>query len=234
MKLVVLAAGNGGRMGGVCKPMMPAGDGRGLLHHTLRLIEPYIDEGVVVTGCYHDQYRRATEGIDTPIRFVRNYFWQEAGNLPSIYLGLTAIGDAPYILTNADQVTGKACIAALVKRAAETGLGIGVKEGRVAEKHGYAGIACVESSLWRRRVQKRLSALLTASLEKQGERRGQSQWDLFYEPQQVDPPGWYFPAEHVVEIGPDFRVEIDTNDDLLEWEQRLMSERGAFVLEDAL
>jgi CTP:molybdopterin cytidylyltransferase MocA len=87
---VLLAAGEGSRMGSVPKSLLRL-QGIPLLHrHLMALRESSIDEIVVVTGYHHEQIEAAIS--DQGVRWVRNSEPQR-GQQSSVRLGIAALGD---------------------------------------------------------------------------------------------------------------------------------------------
>jgi CTP:molybdopterin cytidylyltransferase MocA len=86
---VLLAAGEGSRMGSVPKSLLRL-QGIPLIHrHLMALREIPVDEIVVVTGYHHEQIEAAIS--DQAVRFVRNPEPQR-GQQSSVRLGVTALG----------------------------------------------------------------------------------------------------------------------------------------------
>jgi molybdenum cofactor cytidylyltransferase len=86
---VLLAAGEGARMGSVPKSLLRL-QGSPLIHrHLIALREIPFDELVVVTGYHHEQIEAATS--DLAVRFVRNPEPQR-GQQSSVRLGAAALG----------------------------------------------------------------------------------------------------------------------------------------------
>lgn len=86
---VLLAAGEGSRMGSVPKSLLRL-QGTPLLHrHLAALREIPFDEIVVVTGYHHEQIEAAIR--DQAVRYVRN-FEPQRGQQSSVRLGVAALG----------------------------------------------------------------------------------------------------------------------------------------------
>ena len=86
---VLLAAGEGSRMGSVPKSLLRL-QGIPLIHrHLMALREISVDEIVVVTGYHHEQIEAAIS--DQAVRFVRNPEPQR-GQQSSVRLGVAALG----------------------------------------------------------------------------------------------------------------------------------------------
>jgi len=86
---VVLAAGEGARMGGVPKCMLRLQGVPLINRHLIALSGGGIDEVVVVTGFHHAEIEPAVEAF--PVTIVRNP-QPEAGQQSSVRLGLEALG----------------------------------------------------------------------------------------------------------------------------------------------
>lgn len=86
---VLLAAGEGSRMGGVPKCMLKLQGVPLINRHLIAMSGGGIDEVVVVTGYYHEQIEPAVETF--PVTVVRNPQPQE-GQQSSVKLGLAALG----------------------------------------------------------------------------------------------------------------------------------------------
>lgn len=108
MKGVILAAGRGSRLGDATeslpKPLMTVA-GRTCLDFAIEALLAVAEEVIVVTG-YRAQLIEdhiAEHWPDTPVRTVRNTML-EAGNLTSLGAARPLLGDAPFVLTNADHL----------------------------------------------------------------------------------------------------------------------------------
>lgn len=108
MKGVILAAGRGSRLGDATetlpKPLMTVA-GRTCLDFAIEALLAIVEEVIVVTG-YRAQLIEdhiAAEWPTAPVRTVRNTML-EAGNLTSLGAARSLIGDAPFVLTNADHL----------------------------------------------------------------------------------------------------------------------------------
>ena len=86
---VLLAAGEGARMGGVPKSMLKLQGVPLINRHLIAMSGGGIDEVVVVTGFYHEQIEPAVETF--PVTVVRNPHPEE-GQHSSVKLGLAALG----------------------------------------------------------------------------------------------------------------------------------------------
>lgn len=86
---VLLAAGEGSRMGGVPKCLMSLAGVPLINRHLIAMSGAGIDEVVVVTGYYHEQIEPAVEAF--PVTIVRNPA-PEQGQQSSVRLGLEALG----------------------------------------------------------------------------------------------------------------------------------------------
>jgi CTP:molybdopterin cytidylyltransferase MocA len=86
---VLLAAGEGARMGGVPKSMLKLQGVPLINRHLIAMSGGGIDEVVVVTGFYHEQIELAVETF--PVTVVRNPHPEE-GQHSSVKLGLAALG----------------------------------------------------------------------------------------------------------------------------------------------
>jgi CTP:molybdopterin cytidylyltransferase MocA len=86
---VLLAAGEGSRMGGVPKSMLKLQGVPLINRHLIAMSGGGIDEVVVVTGHYHEQIEPAVETF--PVTVVRNPHPEE-GQQSSVKLGLAALG----------------------------------------------------------------------------------------------------------------------------------------------
>jgi choline kinase len=108
MKGVILAAGRGSRLGeateSLPKPLMPVA-GRACIDFAIEALLAVADEVIVVTGYRASliEDHLAREWPATPVRTVRNSDL-EAGNLTSLGAARALIGDAAFILTNADHL----------------------------------------------------------------------------------------------------------------------------------
>jgi CTP:molybdopterin cytidylyltransferase MocA len=111
---VLLAAGEGSRMGGLPKCLMRL-EGVPLLHRQLvAMKDAGIESIVVVTGYYHQQIEPAAAGF--PVTIVRNPA-PERGQQSSVRLGLEALGSAfdVVIVALADQpLVGSAELSELI------------------------------------------------------------------------------------------------------------------------
>ncbi|AXU18642.1 hypothetical protein C7W88_05630 [Novosphingobium sp. THN1] len=108
MKGVILAAGRGSRLGDATeslpKPLMAVAS-RTCLDFAIEALLAVADDVIVVTG-YRAQLIEdhiAAEWGNAPVRTVRNT-QLEAGNLTSLGAARALIGDAPFVLTNADHL----------------------------------------------------------------------------------------------------------------------------------
>lgn len=86
---VLLAAGEGSRMGGVPKCLMSLAGVPLINRHLIAMSGAGIDEVVVVTGYYHQQIEPAVETF--PVTIVRNPA-PEQGQQSSVRLGIEALG----------------------------------------------------------------------------------------------------------------------------------------------
>ena len=86
---VLLAAGEGSRMGGVPKCLLSLQGVPLINRHLIALSGGGIDEVVVVTGYHHAEIEPAVETF--PVTIVRNPH-PEAGQQSSVRLGLEALG----------------------------------------------------------------------------------------------------------------------------------------------
>lgn len=126
MRAVVLAAGDGGRLGvhtaGTPKPLVPLA-GRPIIAYTLEALAlAGVSEAVIVTGYHEAQVRDALEDHPLPIRFVTNPRYHEGAAL-SLRAAREACGGEPFLLVMADHVLSPGIIAVLI--AAEEGRGDG-------------------------------------------------------------------------------------------------------------
>lgn len=117
MRAVVLAAGDGGRLGahtaGTPKPLVPLA-GRPIIAYTLEaLAEAGVSEAVIVTGYHEAQVRAALEDHPLPIRFVTNPRYHEGAAL-SLRAAREACGSDPFLLVMADHVLSAGIIATLI------------------------------------------------------------------------------------------------------------------------
>lgn len=105
---VVLAAGRGTRLGEdtaiTPKPLIPIDD-RVCIDFALSALLQVVGEAVVVTGHMADQVEAhlARRWAGQPVRTVRNRDL-EAGNLTSLRAARALLGNAPFIVTNADHL----------------------------------------------------------------------------------------------------------------------------------
>lgn len=108
MKGIILAAGRGSRLGDATdalpKPLMQVA-GRACIDFAIDALLKVVSEVIVVTG-----YRAESveDHLDRqwrtqPLRAVRNHEL-EAGNLTSLRAAREALGQAPFVLTNADHL----------------------------------------------------------------------------------------------------------------------------------
>ncbi len=110
MRAVILAAGDGGRLGeqtqDVPKPLIQAG-GRPLIDYTLEaLAKAGVGEGVVVVGYRAEQLKAgidATPHADLRIRFVANERFHAGASL-SLRAARAACGEEPFLLLMADHM----------------------------------------------------------------------------------------------------------------------------------
>lgn len=108
MKGVILAAGRGSRLGDATeslpKPLMAVA-GRTCLDFAIEALLAVTDEVIVVTGYCAPLIEEhiAREWPEAPVRTVRNP-QLEAGNLTSLGAARDMIGEAPFVLTNADHL----------------------------------------------------------------------------------------------------------------------------------
>jgi choline kinase len=108
MKGVVLAAGRGSRLGSataaVPKPLVPVG-GQRCIDYALNALARVCESILVVTGYEAEQVEAhvASVRLGIPVRTCCNRDL-EAGNLTSLLAGRAAIGQAGFILTNADHL----------------------------------------------------------------------------------------------------------------------------------
>ncbi len=117
MRAVVLAAGDGGRLGahttGTPKPLVSLA-GRPIIAYTLEaLAEAGVSEAVIVTGYHEAQVRAALEDHPLPIRFVTNPRYHEGAAL-SLRAAREACGGDPFLLVMADHVLSAGIIATLI------------------------------------------------------------------------------------------------------------------------
>jgi molybdenum cofactor cytidylyltransferase len=99
---VLLAAGQGQRMGNIPKSLIELGGVPLINRQLIALSGGGVDEVVVVTGFYHEQIEPLVEQF--PVRVVRNPHPEE-GQASSVRLGLEALGEAfdAVIMALADQ-----------------------------------------------------------------------------------------------------------------------------------
>ena len=108
MRGVILAAGRGSRLGeatsSLPKPLLSVG-GRTCIDFAVEALLAVASEVVVVTGYEADQVEAhlAARWPGRPIRTVRNPDL-EAGNLTSLRAARPLLGDAPFVVTNADHL----------------------------------------------------------------------------------------------------------------------------------
>jgi L-glutamine-phosphate cytidylyltransferase len=108
MKAVILAAGRGSRLGAITentpKPLVKVA-GRACLDIVCDALEPVASEIIIVTGFLSAQIEAhiAKRSSPIPIKICRNPA-PEAGNLSSVETARAAIGEAAFILTNADHL----------------------------------------------------------------------------------------------------------------------------------
>jgi CTP:molybdopterin cytidylyltransferase MocA len=99
---VLLAAGQGQRMGNIPKSLIELGGVPLINRQLIALSGGGVDEVVVVTGFYHEQIEPLVEQF--PVRVVRNPHPEE-GQASSVRLGIEALGEAfdAVIMALADQ-----------------------------------------------------------------------------------------------------------------------------------
>ena len=127
MRAVILAAGDGGRLGPqtstLPKPLIPVA-GRPLIEFTLdALVAAGVSEVVVVTGHLEEQLRPAVEASAAgrvPVTFVANPRFHYGASL-SLRAAREACGDAPFLLLMADHLLSAAIIQALMAAARAAG-----------------------------------------------------------------------------------------------------------------
>lgn len=108
MKGVILAAGRGSRLGDATdalpKPLMPVA-GRTCIDFAIQALLAVASDVIVVTGYRAQRIEDhiAVHWAQAPVRTVRNPDL-EAGNLTSLGAARAAIGEAPFVLTNADHL----------------------------------------------------------------------------------------------------------------------------------
>ncbi len=108
MKVVILAAGAGSRMGGVPKPLVKVG-GTEIIRRTIKLLSPHATEFVVVTGIYHDQIVDFLDELkrEMGIKYVAvKNDHPEWGNGYSLYLARNFAGEKFYLVMG-DHVYGR-------------------------------------------------------------------------------------------------------------------------------
>jgi len=215
MRLIVLAAGTGKRMGDIQKGMIDAGDGKPLLHHSVMNAKPFIDAATIVTGRYHCSYEAAMKETGVEYELLRNHVWAVAGNAISVHLALSTMHKyEPYILSNSDVITSRDALEALVDTAKIQGEACGVVPGETYVREGYAGIACVYSDSARQRVKERVDELLKAGAKDRYKlEHSCGHWDVFFRPP-TEGAMPTFPEAQRLEILPGHRIEIDTYEDL--------------------
>ncbi|MEO8540757.1 MAG: NTP transferase domain-containing protein [bacterium] len=110
MRAVILAAGDGGRLGehtaDLPKPLVRVG-GRPLIAYAMEaLVSAGIEEIVVVVGYRAEQTRAGVEAVrhaKTRVRFVTNHRF-EAGASLSLWAARAECGDEPFLLLMADHL----------------------------------------------------------------------------------------------------------------------------------
>ncbi len=108
MKAVILAAGRGSRLGVMTentpKPLVKVA-GRVCLDIVCEALEPVASEIIIVTGFLSEQIEAhiAKRPSRVPVKIYRNPA-PEAGNLSSVETAREALGQAAFILTNADHL----------------------------------------------------------------------------------------------------------------------------------
>lgn len=109
MKAVILAAGRGSRLGSetasVPKPLLPVG-GRLCIDFAIEALLPVATSGIVVVTGYMAasiEAHIASHWGGAAVTTVRNPDL-EAGNLTSLRAARSALGDDPFIVTNADHL----------------------------------------------------------------------------------------------------------------------------------
>lgn len=124
MKMIILAAGRGSRLGSLTdntpKPLIDLGNGKTLLETQLEAIEEskVIDEIVLVIGYCWDQieakmkkYKRNGVKITT----IFNPFYEVSNNLMSLWLAKNKM-DSDFIVTNGDNIFDKQVFIDLVNK----------------------------------------------------------------------------------------------------------------------
>lgn len=119
MRAVILAAGDGGRLGhrttGIPKPLVTTG-GRPLIAFTLEaLAVPEVEEVVIVTGYLEERLVAAlSEGWQSqPLRFVSNPRFRGGASL-SLAAARGATGNEPFLLLMADHLFSARIVRALL------------------------------------------------------------------------------------------------------------------------
>lgn len=140
MEAVILAAGEGSRMGELTNDqpkLLLDVAGKTILEWQLDAIEPFCDEVTVVVGHgfesgVQEQIRSLAEGYDVPLRIVRFDDWAEYENAATCYHGLEGISDDVLLLCG-DVVFSREVLSQIVDEY-ETRL----------EPESYSAVAAVE------------------------------------------------------------------------------------------
>lgn len=132
MRLIVLAAGVGNRMGALGrktpKCLIPLCDGTTLLQRLMEAVQAagMIREVLIVGGFKVEQIEQAVLRMDTPfpIRVLTNPFYARAGPLASLWVAVPWAQDADFMACNGDTYYGPATLAKLANEQAGIALGV--------------------------------------------------------------------------------------------------------------
>jgi len=175
MKLIVLAAGNGTRMGGGAKGLIPLSNGEVMLDHHIRHLAPFVDETFIVTGAWRGSYE---ERYGDQYNYIFNPVWAAASNLFSVWIALKAVEGA-FILSNCDIVASRSLVERLVAKAFEIGEASLVMDGAQETRQAYGGMSVVVSADAIERVRARVEELIVTMAKPGGRLDDKGHWDVF-------------------------------------------------------
>ncbi|MET1125226.1 MAG: bifunctional L-myo-inositol-1-phosphate cytidylyltransferase/CDP-L-myo-inositol myo-inositolphosphotransferase [Archaeoglobaceae archaeon] len=112
MKGVILAAGVGSRMGYRAKPLVKVG-GIEIIARTVKLLQPYVDEFVIVASIYADEIKSFLDSLGVKYTLVRNPN-PERGNGYSLLLAEKYVDDK-FVLVMGDHVYSREFVEAAIR-----------------------------------------------------------------------------------------------------------------------